>query len=193
MGRAVGIAIALLLLLTACGLLEELDDGDEDRQTPEPIPSGAQQIQITLTPHDPKAPRLTDVTLTPDTVRAGEVYIIAEGWISFVERKAGPDATPGPLTDRQVSKITRSAVCPRGHADCLREYVRTHPDVLKDTWVTNVIEGYCDSREDPAAHGTGLEDEAYCQYLRVDLRPGRYLIMHGGPPTSGAAVLTVTP
>ena len=191
-------ALLLLLALAACDLADVFDEEVDDRQTPEPIPSGAQQVHITLSDHVSAhpAPRLTDVELTPDTVRAGEVYIIAEGFVSFVERKTGPDASPGPLTDRQIAKISASAVCPRGHADCLRAYAQSHPDVLKDTSITNIVEGYCDTREDPPTRGTGLSpdgDNAFCQYLRVDLRPGRYLIMHGGPPTSGSAVLTVTP
>ena len=43
---------SLLLGLTACGSLASLDLDDEDRRPPDPspIPSGAQQVQVAITP-----------------------------------------------------------------------------------------------------------------------------------------------
>ena len=100
------------------------------------------------------------------------------------------------MTDWQIKKISRSAVCPEARTGCLRAYERSHPDVLKDTSVTDAIAGYCDPRDDPATRGTGLSvtgGDAFCKVLRVEVRPGRYLIIIGPPPISGSAVLTVTP
>ena len=192
----------LLLALAACDFGLE----DEERPpTPEPIPAGAQQVHITMhhlegpdpNTHRRLSPRLWQVVLTPNIVRAGAVYlVIGDGIATFVERKTAPNASPGPLADWQIAKISRSAVCPEGRAGCLRAYARSHPDVLNDTWVTDVVAGYCDPRDDPATHGTGLSptgSDAFCKVLRADVRPGRYLIILGPPPVDGSAVLTVTP
>ena len=69
----------LLVGLTACGF-----DDEEDPPPPAPIPDGAQQVQITMhhregrdpNSHRRVSPRLWQVALTPDTVAAGDVYLV---------------------------------------------------------------------------------------------------------------------
>ena len=138
------------------------------------------------------------VELTPNTVPAGEVYVVIDdGYVSLLERKTAADASPGPLTDWQITRISRDGSrCPRALGPCFQAYRHRHPDVMKDTSVTDIESGYCDPRNDPAARGTGGAIDgasAFCKVLRVDLRPGRYLIVSGAQPIDGSAVLTVTP
>jgi hypothetical protein len=138
------------------------------------------------------------VELAPDTVRAGEVYlVIGDGLVSFVERKTAANPSPGPLTDWQITRISRGGTrCPRALGPCFHAYLHRHPDVMKDTLVTDIETGECDPRNDPAVRGTGGAVDgtsAFCKVLRVDVRPGRYLIVSGAQPIDGSAVLTVTP
>ena len=81
---AAGIAVVLLVLAACTGNA--------------PIPSGAQQVQITVTD--------SGIELQPDNVAAGDVYLaLDDGSISFVERKAGAYATSEPLSDEQIAQI----------------------------------------------------------------------------------------
>jgi hypothetical protein len=177
----------VLVGLSACAFAGE----EDDRQTPQPIPSGAQQVQITLTPGESQDAKW-EVGLTPDTVRAGDVYLgIGDGVVSFVERQTLPGASPGPLTDRQIARIRRTAAdCPGFLGSCLHNYDRRHPDVMKGTVVSDLEAGYCDSRDDPPR---GIRGGTHCLVMPIHVRPGRYLIMIGMPPIEGSAVLTVTP
>jgi hypothetical protein len=189
-----GGCLALLAALAACEVIG-LGDEEDDRQTPEPIPSGAQQVQIMLTrggAQDANAPGPWDVELTPDTVRAGDVYLVlGDGAVSFVERQIAPGASPGPLTDGQIARIRHTADdCPGRLGSCLHNYDRRHPNVTKDTVVSDLEAGYCDSRNDPAR---GVRGGTHCLVMPIQVRPGRYLIMFGVPPIDGSAVLTVTP
>lgn len=87
--RRAPVAIVLLALLTsACG-----------RATP--IPDGAQVVHVVIT--------ASDVRLTPQTVRPGDVYLVLDapwdGSFAFVERKAAADATHGPLTEDDLARL----------------------------------------------------------------------------------------
>ena len=63
-----------------------------------PIPSGAQQVQVTVTD--------SGVVLQPESVAAGDVYLVLDdGSISFVERKAGAYGTSEPLSEEQIAQI----------------------------------------------------------------------------------------
>ena len=130
-----------------------------------PIPSGAQQVQVTVTS--------SGVELQPDSVAAGDVYLVLDdGSISFVERKAGAYATTGPLSDEQITQI--------GAGD------------LQDTSVSGLEANTCDSEQNAAARGmTGPCGNV----MLVTVQPGSYLIVAGAPEEAGApsAVLTVSP
>ena len=144
--------VAMLLALAAC-------TGNA------PIPSGAQQVQVTVTD--------SSVDLQPGSVAAGDVYLVLDdGSISFVERKAGAYATSGPLTDEQIAQIVAGD--------------------LQDTSISGVEANNCDPEQNAAARGmTGPCGNV----MFVSVQPGSYLIVGGTPETGGApsAVLTVTP
>ena len=130
-----------------------------------PIPSGAQQVQITVTD--------AGVELQPATVAAGDVYIVLDdGSISFIERKAGAYASPEPLTAEQIAQI--------GDGN------------LQDTSTSGLEANNCDPDQNATARGmTGPCGNV----MLVTVRPGSYLIVAGAPEEGGApsAVLTVTP
>jgi hypothetical protein len=130
-----------------------------------PIPSGAQQVRISVTG--------SDVELQPDSVPAGDVYLVLDdGAVTFIERKAGPDATAGPLTEGQIAQVQDGN--------------------LQDTSSSGLEATNCDADQREAARNmTGPCGNV----MLVQVRPGRYLIMAGAPEESGApaAVLTVTP
>ena len=130
--------------------------------------------------------------LTPDTVRPGDVCLVTpRNGASFVERQTGPAASPGPLTDRQIARISGGVTfCPRAHGDCFQAYRHDHPDEMKNTVVSTLATGYCDSRDDPPP---GVRGGERCYQMLVQLRPGRYLVSLGAMPVDGYAVLTVTP
>lgn len=148
----VGFLATLLLVLAAC-------TGNE------PIPSGAQQVQVTVTG--------AAVELDPDGVPAGDVYLVLdEGAIQFIERKAGAYAAAEPLTDEQIAQI--------GEGN------------LQDTSSSGLEAGTCDVEQNAAARGmTGPCGNV----MKVTVQPGRYLIVSGPPeePGSPSAILTVTP
>ena len=133
-----------------------------------PVPSGAQVVNIAVTP--------SSVTLQPQTVRAGEVYLEldspASGSFAFVAGSDSPNATPGPLSPDRIARLRNG-----------------------DTLHTATIEfsaGGCSSSQDAAARGTTGE----CGNVRmVTVAPGLYVIGGGDPALVGSplAVLTVTP
>ena len=130
-----------------------------------PIPSGAQQVQVTVTD--------SGVVLQPESVPAGDVYLVLDdGSISFVERKAGAYGTSEPLSEEQIAQI--------GDGN------------LQDTSVSGLEANNCDSEQNAAARGmTGPCGNV----MLVRVQPGSYLIVAGAPEEGGApsAVLTVTP
>ena len=130
-----------------------------------PIPSGAQQVQITVTD--------AGVELQPESVAAGDVYLVLDdGAISFIERKAGAYASPEPLSDEQIAQI--------GDGN------------LQDTSVSGLEANNCDPEQNAAARGmTGPCGNV----MLVTVRQGKYLIVAGAPEEGGApsAVLSVTP
>ena len=152
MRLTVGFLATLLLVLAAC-------TGNE------PIPSGAQQVQVTVTS--------AGVELQPDSVPAGDVYLVLDdGAIQFIERKAGAYAAAEPLTEEQIAQI--------GEGN------------LQDTSSSGFESGTCDPEQNAAARGmTGPCGNV----MRVTVQPGKYLIVSGSPEEPGApsAVLTVTP
>jgi hypothetical protein len=143
---------ALLLALSAC-------TGNA------PIPSGAQRVEITLTD--------SGVVLEPDTVPAGDVYLILDdGAINFIERKAGPYASNEPLSDEQIARVRDGN--------------------LQDTSTSGLEANTCDPEQRAAARGmTGPCGNV----MLVQVRPGSYLIVAGPPEQPGqpSAVLAVTP
>jgi hypothetical protein len=149
--RAAGIA-ATLVALAAC-------TGNA------PIPSGAQQVQITVTD--------SGVALQPASVPAGEVYLVLDsGAVNFIERKAGAYATSEPLTDEQIAQVGEGNV--------------------QDTSITGLEATNCDPEQNAAARGmTGPCGNV----MFVTVQPGSYLIVAGAPEEGGApsAVLSVTP
>ena len=152
MTRTVGFLATLLLALAACS-------GNA------PIPSGAQQVNVTVTS--------SGVELHPDSVPPGDVYLVLdEGAIQFIERKAGPYAAAEPLTDEQIAQI--------GEGN------------LQDTSSSGFEAGTCDPEQNAAARGmTGPCGNV----MKVTVQPGKYLIFAGAPEEPGApsAVLTVPP
>lgn len=151
--RSLAAAIAAMLLgLAAC-------TGNA------PIPSGAQQVQITVTD--------SDVELQPNSVPAGDVYLVLDsGAINFIERKAGAYATSEPLSDEQIAQI--------GDGN------------LQDTSASGLEANSCDDEQNAAARGmTGPCGNV----MLVKVQSGSYLIVAGAPEEAGApsAVLTVTP
>ncbi|HET9539381.1 MAG TPA: hypothetical protein VFQ46_02165 [Candidatus Limnocylindria bacterium] len=130
-----------------------------------PIPSGAQQVQVSVT--------ASGVVLQPESVPAGDVYLVLDdGSISFVERKAGAYGTSEPLSEEQIAQI--------GDGN------------LQDTSVSGLEANNCDSEQNAAARGmTGPCGNV----MLVRVQPSSYLIVAGAPEEGGApsAVLTVTP
>lgn len=66
------------------------------------IPVGAQQVHVEVVG--------TEVRLAPATVRAGDLYVVLDtpgSSVGFVQRKASADATPGPLTDEDLERLSR--------------------------------------------------------------------------------------
>ena len=131
-----------------------------------PIPSGAQQVQITVTDEG--------IELQPESVPAGDVYLVLDGGsISFIERKAGAYASPEPLSDEQIAQI--------GDGN------------LQDTSVAGLEANNCDAGSE---RRRPWDDRAMRQRdARDGPEPGSYLVVAGAPEESGApsAVLTVTP
>ena len=130
-----------------------------------PIPSGAQQVHVTVTD--------SGVELQPDSVSAGDVYLVLDdGSISFVERKAGAYGTSEPLSEEQIAQV--------GDGN------------LQDTSISGLEANTCDPEQNAAARGmTGPCGNV----MLVTVQPGSYLIVAGAPEEGGApsAILTVTP
>jgi hypothetical protein len=130
-----------------------------------PIPSGAQQVHVTASE--------AHVVLHPATAVAGDVYLVLEGEaVSFVERKTGPDATPEPLSDEQIAAIRNGD--------------------LQDTSASGLETGNCDPDQNAVARG---QLGACGNVMLVTVRPGKYLVVVGGPEEDGApsAILTINP
>jgi hypothetical protein len=133
-----------------------------------PVPSGAQVVHIAITP--------SSVTLQPDSVRAGDVYLELDAPESapftFVASTDTPNATPGPLTPDQLAGVRTGN--------------------LFHTVTVAFNAGGCSTSQDAAARGTTGE----CGNVRkVTVAPGTYVISAGDPAVVGTplAVLTVTP
>jgi hypothetical protein len=150
--QIVAVIVAVLIALAAC-------TGNA------PIPSGAQQVRISVTG--------SEVELQPDSVPAGDVYLVLDdGAVTFIERKAGTDATAEPLTDDQIAQVLDGN--------------------LQDTSSSGLEATNCDAAQREAASNmTGPCGNV----MLVRVSPGSYLIRAGAPEESGApaAVLTVTP
>jgi hypothetical protein len=71
-------------------------------RTADPIPSGAQQVHVAVT--------RSSVTINPKTVHAGDVYVVLDGpgqSVLFVARKPAAEATPGPMSDDDLDRLSR--------------------------------------------------------------------------------------
>lgn len=92
--RLVIVALALVLGLISLGC---------DRHEPIVVPDGAQQVKVLVSDGM--------ITLTPDTVRAGEVYLVlaqgSDAGYSFIARQDAPGVTFGPFSDDQVSRVVQ--------------------------------------------------------------------------------------
>ena len=63
------------------------------------IPPGAQQVHVTGTG--------TEVRLDPSTVHAGDVYFVIDGSALFFESMGGPDLTPGPMSEDDLTRLAQ--------------------------------------------------------------------------------------
>jgi len=133
-----------------------------------PVPSGAEVVHIAITP--------SLVTLQPDSVRAGEVYLQLDspssGPFIFVGSSDSPSATTGPLTPDRLARLRNG-------------------DVFHTASVA-FSAGGCGTSQDASARGTTGE----CGNVRkVNVSPGTYVVASGDPSVAGVplAVLTVTP
>jgi hypothetical protein len=65
------------------------------------IPPGAQQVRVTGT--------ASEVVLDPPTVGAGDVYLVIEGRVLFMEHAAGWQGDqPGPMSDEQLARLSQN-------------------------------------------------------------------------------------
>jgi hypothetical protein len=136
-----------------------------------PIPSGAQQVHVVVTP--------SEVRLEPSTVRVGEVYLVLEapvgGSISFVESKRSAAASPGPLTDGDLERVAAGDT--------------------EGTSISGLDAGGCSPEQDAADRG----QMGPCgNVMLVVVSAGKYAVMGGMPeigatPTPPMAVLFVEP
>ena len=66
------------------------------------IPPGGQQVHVVVT--------AADVRLEPDTVRAGDIYLVLDTpgtSVGFALRQAGAAETPGPMSDEDIDRLAR--------------------------------------------------------------------------------------
>jgi hypothetical protein len=71
-----------------------------DDHTPMRIPPGAQQVHV--------VENGGAVLLNPSTVRAGDVYLVIEGPVSFIQHAAAAEGEqPGSMTDEQLSRLAQ--------------------------------------------------------------------------------------
>ena len=85
--RPLPLLLVVAVSLTAC-------------RTADPIPSGAQQVHVTVTD--------ATVTISPKTVRAGDIYVVIEGPVldvKFAMSMPSGSATPGPLSDGELDRL----------------------------------------------------------------------------------------
>ena len=134
------------------------------------VPAGAQVVHVVATDQS--------ITLTPNSVRAGEVYLVLDGpstSILFVQSQTSAEATPGPLDDESLSRLRKG-----------------------DTFHTAVIgldAGGCSQGQDAENRGR----MGPCgNVMQVVLSPGNYAVVAGELEAGGATaprigVLTVVP
>ena len=157
--RAVGVLVAgvlAALLAAACGSTT--------------VPAGAQVVHVVATEQS--------ITLTPNSVRAGDVYLMLDGpstSILFVQAQTSAEATPGPLDDESLER--------------LRQGDTFH------TAVGGMEAGGCSPAQDAENRGR----MGPCgNVMQVVLSPGNYAVVTGELEAGGAtppriAVLTVVP
>ena len=135
------------------------------------VPNGAQVVHIVSTEQA--------VTLTPDTVRAGDVYLMLDepipGSISFFQAQETAEGTPGPLDDAGLERLR--------HGDTIH------------TAQTGFEAGGCNAAQDSENRGR----MGPCgNVLKFVLSPGTYAVVRGSPEGGNGtqariAVLTVIP
>ncbi len=160
-GRGPLLAIGLVALVT--GVLTGC------RQAT-PIPDGAEIVHVVVSD--------SEVILNPDTVPAGDVYIVLDapmnGSLSFVERhRAGEE--PGPLTDDDLERLARGDT--------------------EGTAISGLDAGGCDAGQRAADRG---KSGPCGNVMMVVVAEGQYAILGGaagGEPTDvpPMGVLTVAP
>jgi hypothetical protein len=142
-------------------------------ESPTPVPAGAQVVHVTITE--------SSVALEPETVRAGDVYLVLDsppsGSFSFVAAQDTATATPGPLSDEAIERLRRG-------------------DTFH-TMIDGLDAGGCGPAQDAEARGK----MGHCgNVMKFVVGAGRYAVVGGTPeadPSSGLvapmAILTVLP
>jgi hypothetical protein len=137
------------------------------------VPAGAQIVHVTITE--------ASVALEPDTVRAGDVYLVLDappgGSLAFVAAKDSAAATPGPLSDEAIQRLRRG-------------------DTFH-TMVEGLDAGGCSPDQDAEARGK----MGPCgNVMKFVVGVGRYAIVGGAPegdppggPLPPMEILTVLP
>ena len=93
LGRTLSVLVTGTVL--AAGMLVACDDHTAMR-----IPPGAQQVRLDGTHFA--------LRLDPPTVRAGVIYFVIDGRpVLFIEEKAAPDASPGPLSEDALARLAQ--------------------------------------------------------------------------------------
>ena len=145
------IAALALAALTACG-------------SSSAIPANAQRVRVTVTQ--------SEVRVEPASVSAGDVYLVLEGPIlaaGFVQQARRPDATPGPLSDADLTRLAQG------------DWQFT---------ATEMMEVTCNPEQREAMRGL----QGPCgNVFKVVVAPGRYAIVHGRAQTTpqGGPIMAV--
>lgn len=137
-----------------------------------PIPAGAQQVHVVIA--------RSTVRLDPDTVPAGDVYVVLDApgsSVGFAQRQRTADETPGPLSEEDLERLARG-----------------------DTGGT-AISGFDDSGCSAEQRAEDRGQMGYCgNVFKLVLAPGKHAFfagdLDGMPPgdySESIAVLEVVP
>jgi hypothetical protein len=124
-----------------------------------PIPAGAQQVHVVVTP--------SDVQLRPARVRAGDVYLVldapADGSLAFVSRSGPESPVLSPLAPGDLERLARGDT--------------------EATSISGLDAGGCS----PAQNAEDRGQMGPCgNVMKVQVREGTYAIL-GGAPEAGVA------
>ena len=132
------------------------------------IPPGGQQVHAVVTG--------SELRLEPDTVRAGDVYLVLDTpgtSVGFALRQAGAAETPGPMSDEDIDRLA--------HGDT----EGTAISVLDDSGCSADQRAEDRGRMGPCGN-----------VFHAELTPGKYAFFHGqaeGAGPQSIAVLEVVP